>query len=191
MSRQFRQSFEREGVGATSGAVRESSLKGFETRNLQAADQGCIDRRFAQRAVVVERRGRHTAIVPSWPASTEVQTDPGDGSIGVHSLDVDALVCSALRAADLSHGQGCAYMADEDGKPLDPSLWTRMRRDGNLPIGRMRKLPIAFWRHFIVGLAEAAEMNVSNADIADIAVQRVATAFEAVADAFRHMRKAG
>ncbi len=123
------------------------------------------------------------------PRSREVQTAPQAESNRVQTLDIEAAVERGRLAAGLTHGQMCAYMSDEDGKPLDQSLWTRMRRDGNLPIKRMRNLPIAFWHGFVGALGEAADMQCSHADIADIAVMRVAVAFEAVADAFRHMQR--
>lgn len=103
--------------------------------------------------------------------STEVQTDDSQASNGVQSLDLDAVIERARLAVGLTHGQLCAYMADEDGKPLDQSLWTRMRRDGNLPVKRMRKLPLAFWQHFVIGLAEPAGVQVTHADIETLAVR--------------------
>lgn len=123
------------------------------------------------------------------PPSKEVQHAGNQDSNGLQTLDLDALICEALRHAGLTHGQACAHMANDKGKAYDQSQWTKARATGDLPLGRMLGLPPVFWRHFIVGLAEAAEMHVSHAEMADIAVMKAATAFEAVADAFRHMQR--
>lgn len=125
------------------------------------------------------------------PPSKEVQTAPAASSNPVQTLDFEAWVDGARVACGLTHGQLCAYMADEDGKPLDQSQWTRMRKDGLWPVKRMRNLPPLFWRHIAIELATACGLRVSHADIADIAYERTAVAFEAVAEAFRHMRRAG
>lgn len=140
--------------------VAEPGLDRIEMRPLQAANQHGV--------------GRHAAMVPPAPASVEVQnatSDPVRGSSGVQALDWDALICSGLAAADLTHEQACELMVDDDGKPLDPSLWNRMRRRGNLPLTRMWKLPLAFRQHFVFGLAEATGVQVSHADIETLAVR--------------------
>jgi hypothetical protein len=135
---------------------------------------------------------RHLPMVGLAPRSKEVQTAQVAESNAVQSLDCEAVIERARALAGLTHGQLCAYMADEKGKPLDQSLWTRMRREGNLPIDRMSRTPPVFWTAFVVGLAESAGLHVSHTDIADIAIARTADAFAAVAEAFRHMqRRAG
>ncbi len=144
----------------TAGAQVGQRLDQVETRQLQAADRQCVG---AHRA--------HEAMVPAESASTEVQTNDSAESNQVQTLDLEAVIEKARAAVGLTHGQLCAYMADEDGKPLDQSLWTRMRRDGNLPVKRMRKLPLAFWQHFVIGLAEPAGVQVSHADIETLAVR--------------------
>jgi hypothetical protein len=159
----------------TAGAQVRQRVDQVETRQLQASD------------VVGVRR--HAAMVPAGPASTEVQTAAEPASIGVHSPDFDheAAIERGRALAGLTHQQLCAYMADADGKPLDPSLWKRMRESGNLPISRMQKCPPVFWCSFIAEMATAAGMAVAHEDIADIAVRRTADAFEAAAQAFRLM----
>lgn len=157
--------------------VGEPLLDRVETRNLQATNQ------------VGVMAHSHASIVAVAARSTEVQTvrEPESTRVQTSDFDHEAVIERARALAGLTHGQLCAYMADEDGKALDQSLWTRMRRDGNLPIKRMRKCPDVFWRAFIVGLAESAGMTVSHDDIADLAVMRTADAFEAAAQAFRMM----
>jgi hypothetical protein len=180
MSNHARQLVERRVVSRSGGAPREARLDSVETCNLQAANQFGIER-------------RHVSTVGSSPLSTELQTAPerlSNATKSMESVGLDALICGALRAADISHGQACAHIGNGKGGAYDQSQWTAARASGNLPFGRMLAgLPVDFWRHFIIGLAEGAELHVSHADIADIAVQRVAVAFEAVADAFRHMQR--
>lgn len=165
----------------TAGAQASQRVDQVETRQLQAPGYRGI-----------ERRGRHDAMVGHEPASVEVQTasvHPFQASPLVQALNLVQLIDGALDASGLTHEGACELMVDEDGKPLDPSQWNRMRRTGNLPIGRMRNLPIAFWWSFISGLAEPAQMNCSHADMADLAVMKVALAMEEVAHAFRSMRR--
>jgi len=130
-------------------------------------------------------------IVGAVPPSKPVQSVQNPPSNALQSLDLDALLCESVRAANLTHGQVCAHIGNGKGGAYDQSQWTKARATGDLPLGRMLSLPPAFWCHFIVGLSEAAGLHVSHADMADIAVARVAVAFEAVAEAFRHMRRAG
>jgi hypothetical protein len=144
----------------TAGAQVRAGLDQVETRQLQAPEYRGV-----------ERRNRHDVMVASAEASMEVQSDTPDPSNQVQTLDLEAVIEKARMAVGLTHGQLCAYMADDDGKPLDQSLWTRMRRDGNLPVKRMRKLPLAFWRHFVIGLAEPAGVQVTHADIETLAVR--------------------
>jgi hypothetical protein len=102
----------------------------------------------------------------------EVQPAEIAASNGVQSLDLEGLILDSLVAARLDHGQACACMADEDGKPLDQSQWKRMRASGNLPLGRMRQLPLAFWQCFIPVLARAAGLCVVRAeDVAQFVIR--------------------
>lgn len=152
-----------------------------ETRQLQASGYGGV-----------ERRRTHDVMVPAGPGSGEVQTasvHPFQASPLVQALNLVRLIDDSLDRAGLTHERACELMVDEDGKPLDPSQWNRMRRTGNLPIGRMRNLPIAFWWAFVAGLGEPAQMHCSHADMADLAVMKVALAMEEVAHAFRSIRR--
>lgn len=141
---------------------------------------------------VMGKRQSHVSTVPLVPLSTEVKVTSESLPNDLQSLDIDNLICSALRHAGLTHGQACAYIGNGKGKAYDQSQWTVARETGNLPLGRMlANLPPAFTVHLIIGLADAAGLHVSHADIADVAIARVAEAFDAVAAAFRHMRRAG
>src|SRR5690242_2884534 len=92
----------------------------------------------------------HLPIVGLVPPSKPVQTAATPGSNQVQGVDFEAAIERARSLAGLTHGQLCAYMADENGKPLDQSLWTRMRKEGNLPVLRMAKTPPVFWRAFLI-----------------------------------------
>ncbi len=132
---------------------------------------------------------QHLPMIGAVPPSRPVQTAQNEPSNRVQSLDFEGWVEGARLACGLTHGQMCAFMCDDDGKPLDQSQWTRMRRDGIWPVARMQKLPPLFWQHIAIELATACGLRVSHADIADVAYERTAVAFEAVAEAFRHMRR--
>lgn len=96
----------------------------------------------------------------------------------------------AKTAAGLNEGQVCAYIGNGRGGEYDPSQWTAARKSGNLPFGRMLAgLPDVYLRTFAIGLALHCGLSVSHADIADVALERTAVAFEAAAEAFRHMRR--
>lgn len=165
-------------------SVGQAGLDRVETRQLQASDY-----------VGVERRRSHESMVAPARPSMEVQTatvDPLRPSRQVQAVNWDALIFTGLDACGLTHTKACELMVDDDGKPLDPSLWNRMRRDGNLPFGRMRHLPLMFWWHFGIGIGEAAGLDISHASIGDVAVGKTQSALHALADLLPVlMRRAG
>ncbi len=131
---------------------------------------------------------RHLPIIGAVPPSTRVQTAPEAQSNPVQTLDYDAAICDALREAGLTHGQACAYMCDEDGKPLDQSQWTRMRKDGIWPMKRMRNLPLAFWQALLPRISEPAGLAVTHEDLADIALKQTAVAIDALVRTVTQLR---
>lgn len=144
----------------------------------QAVERGVVDGPRLQHVPVggfdrvdgvAVQRQFHMPIVALVAGSTEVQTASEGGSNPVQSLDIDtdAIICAALRVGGLTHGQACAYMADDDGKPLDMSQWTRMRRDGNLPMKRMQKLPPVVRAEFARLYGEAVGVSMSHRALVD------------------------
>jgi hypothetical protein len=155
--------------------VGESRLDGVETRNLQAGNQFGIER-------------RQIPMVGARPLSTEVQTGPESLSSALQMLE--SWHQDARRAACLTEGQVCAHIGNGKGGTYDPSQWNEARKAGNWPIGRMLAgCPDAYLDSLAIDFARSRGMHVSHSDLADQAVARVAIAFEAVAEAFRHMRR--
>lgn len=98
----------------------------------------------------------------------------------------------ALRAAGLNEGQLCAHIGNGKGGAYDQSQWTAARKSGNWPLGRqLAGCPDVYLDTLAICFAKSRGLHVSHADIADVAIERTAIAFEAVAEAFRHMRRAG
>lgn len=133
-------------------------------------------------------RQLHMPIVGVVPPSKEVQSEQESLSNALQSLE--SWLETARTASGLTHGQVCAHITNGKGNAYDQSQWTKARATGDLPLGRMLAgLPDVFWRTFAISLATAYGLKVSHADIADVAIERTAIAFEAAAEAFRHMRR--
>jgi hypothetical protein len=183
MSQQASQAFERRVVGRTSSAPRESRFDRVETCNLQAVNEGGVDR----------RRAVHDPMVPVAVVAAELQTQEAAGFPSVQTLEsagVKALVLEGMRMAGLNHGQVCAFIGNRRGGPYDQSQWTKALESGDLPLDRMlANLPLTFWRPVITRMQAWAGMKVDHSDVADIAFESVAMAFVMVGEALR--RRAG
>jgi hypothetical protein len=180
MSHELRESSERR-------AVRESSFEGFKPRNLQAADQGFVERRRAQVPVRVERRV-HVAMVAGAPPTTPDDWAGKTATAADNSaVDLSVAIPLALARAGLSHKQACAYMG------VDTGNWARaLHGEGHVSLQRLLKLPIAFWCEFLPLLAEPAGLAVTHDDMAAITLKRAAVAFELLAAGISAaMRRAG
>lgn len=130
----------------------------------------------------------HLPMVGLVPSSKPVQSDVEALSNALQTLD--SWLCEATRAAGMTHGQVCAHITNGKGGAYDQSQWTKARATGDLPLGRMLAgLPPEFWRPFAIALAAHCGLHVSHQDIADVAYERTAIAFEALAESFRHMRR--
>ncbi len=122
------------------------------------------------------------------PPSKEVQSAPEALSNALQMLE--SWLQEAARAADLTQGQVCAHIGNGKGGTYDQSQWTKARATGDLPLGRMLAgLPDVYLRTFAIAFATSCGLTVSHADIADVAIERTAVAFQAAADAFRAMRR--
>jgi hypothetical protein len=129
-------------------------------------------------------------IVGLCPPSKEVQSESDALQNALQILE--SWLQEAKRAAGLNEGQVCAHIGNGKGGEYDQSQWTAARKTGNLPIGRMLAgCPDVYLDTLAICFAKSRGLHVSHADLADQAVARVAIAFEAVAEAFRHMRRAG
>lgn len=124
------------------------------------------------------------------PPSKEVQGSPEALSNALQMLE--SWLLGAAQASGLNQGQVCAHIGNGKGGGYDQSQWTKARATGDVPLGRMLAgLPDAYLDALAIAFARSRGLHVSHADLADQAVARVAIAFEAVAEAFRHMRRAG
>lgn len=160
--------------------MREPGLDRVETRQLQAANE-----------VGVERRRVHVSMVAPAPLSKEHQSESERLSNALQLLE--SWHQEARREAGLDEGQVCAHIGNGKGGSYDQSQWTAARKSGNWPLGRMLAgCPDAYLDALAIAFATSRGLNVSHADIADLAVARTADAFEVAAQAWRLMqRRAG
>ena len=132
----------------------------------------------------------HMPIIGAVPPSKEVKSESEALSNVLQMLE--SWLQEAKRAANLNEGQVCAHIGNGKGAEYDQSQWSTARKTGNLPLGRMLAgLPDVYLDTLAICFAKSRGLHVSHADIADVAIERTAIAFEAVAEAFRHMRRAG
>ncbi len=133
---------------------------------------------------------QHLPMVGLVPPSKEVKSESESLSKALQLLE--SWHQEALRAAGLNEGQLCAHIGNGKGGAYDQSQWTAARKTGNWPFGRqLAGCPDAYLDSLAISFARSRGLHVSHSDLADQAVARVAIAFEAVAEAFRHMRRAG
>jgi len=176
MTHQLRQSFEREAVRPASGAVRQSTLQGFQPRNLQPADQlGVGDRRRMQQAVAVERRGVHVAIVAAPSAEMEgngrratPETDRNSSS--AQFLDLNAAVRLALARIGMLEKVAAGRMGISAGtfsKQLSGFDNCHVQLD------KLAMLPEEFHVEFARIYAERVGLKVSHQTIARLLLARV------------------
>ncbi len=131
---------------------------------------------------------QHLPMVGLVPPSRESKSAGNQHPNGLKSVEIDDLICDALRAARLSHGQACAHIGNGKGKAYDQGQWTAARETGNLPFSRMwAGLPPEFWHHFLAALADAAGMRVSAPDQRVVALKQTAALVHNLANLIEEM----